>query len=304
MNGNSLLANGVCDNFTRSDVSAAHGAGESAVPEELGQGGSGSYVVTGAPLKWQQFCGLILKRFYQMRRNLKGLFSQVFLPSFFITIAMVFALSVPSPKDAPPLRLNTGMFDRPNYVPFANEARLSSDRKNRALARGVEDTLKLRSGIGSFCLMKNTTHSMSERQRHSYSCVFQRKKLQKQLERLFNKECANAVYKISDIYLCANGSAAASKSTEHRRDERTGCHCSSYNTEYVCPGNIAHFTPKTLLPATIDTLRNVTGRNVSKYLLYTTKETRMRRYANTEHGDELLILDSFKVRLTHRNNRH
>lgn len=264
-------------NPTRNGTTVTDGVDEGAPPDELVRGGAGSYVVSGAVLKWQQFCGLILKRFYHTRRNLKGLFSQIFLPSFFITIAMVFALSVPSPNDAPPLRLNTAMFDRPNYVPFANEANSSVDRRNHKLAVEMEETLKLPSGIGSFCHVQNTSDKLT-RTGYSYPCVFQKERFTKQLTKMFNKECANAVYGISNIYLCANSSTGGQDLPQHDRKAK-GCHCASDKTKYVCSGDAAGSAPKELIPATMDTLRNVTGRNVSKYLLHTTAKTRMKRYA-------------------------
>ena len=232
--------------------------------------GSGSYV-TGAALKFDQFCGLITKRFYQTRRNLKGLFSQIFLPSFFITIAMVFALSVPKPKDAPPLPLNTAMFDRPNYVPFANVN--SSDN----LAVGIETTLRLPSGIGSFCYVKDPANHLKNWSYSSYPCRSNIVAKQEEIRRVFNQQCLKKVY--SEVRLCKNNTALSDSMHHHHTPYENGthCHCSDDKLKYICPNNLYYPAPKEIIPASLDTLRNISGKDVTKYLLYTTEGTRMAR---------------------------
>ena len=261
-------ANGIQANHVRN----GHGYGEMM---ENKPSGSGSYVVSGALLKWHQFCGLVIKRFYQTRRNLKGLFSQVFLPSFFITIAMVFALSVPKPKDAPPLRLNTGMFDRPNYIPFANEN--SSD----LLAVSMETTLKLPSGIGSFCYLRNNSLFNNQSWKWSYSaypCTSKVAAKQEDINNIFNQECVDKAY--SGFKLCENNTMLPDPVDDGNMKPLTNgtdCHCSDDRLKYICPVDVSRPAPKVIRPATLDTLRNVSNRDVSNYLLYTTAQTRMAR---------------------------
>lgn len=269
-NSHTTIPQNHANGIQASHASNGHGYGEGI---EAKPSGSGSYVVSGALLKWHQFCGLIVKRFYQTRRNLKGLFSQVFLPSFFITIAMVFALSVPKPKDAPPLRLNTGMFDRPNYIPFANEN--SSD----FLAVGMEATLKLPSGIGSFCYLRN--HSLFKHHTWSYSaypCTSRVAAKQEDIDDIFNQECVEKAY--SGFRLCENNTMLPDR-VDHRMMKPflndTHCYCSRDRLRYICPVDVSLPAPKVIRPATLDTLRNVSDRDVSKYLLYTTEQTRMAR---------------------------
>ena len=261
-------ANGIQANHVRN----GHGYGKMM---ENKPSGSGSYVVSGALLKWHQFCGLVIKRFYQTRRNLKGLFSQVFLPSFFITIAMVFALSVPKPKDAPPLRLNTGMFDRPNYIPFANEN--SSD----LLAVSMETTLKLPSGIGSFCYLRNNSLFNNQSWKWSYSaypCTSKVAAKQEDINNIFNQECVDKAY--SGFKLCENNTMLPDPVDDGNMKPLTNgtdCHCSDDRLKYICPVDVSRPAPKVIRPATLDTLRNVSNRDVSNYLLYTTAQTRMAR---------------------------
>ena len=261
----SSLSNGIEANH----VSNGHGV--VATAREPSGRGSGSHVVSGAVLKWQQFCGLVLKRFFQTGRNLKGLFSQIVLPSFFITVAMVFALSVPTPKNAPPLALNTAMFDRPNYVPFANEANYSD-----TLSVGMETTLKLPSGIGSFCYVRNKEFAGG-----SYStspCKTKMATRREQIKQFFNPECVDAAYRNSDVHLCENETIF--EQSHHKINfgkHGTDCYCSHDNLDYICPVDLSRPAPKEIIPATLDTLRNVSGRDVSKYLLYTTEQTRLAR---------------------------
>jgi ATP-binding cassette subfamily A (ABC1) protein 2 len=53
-------------------------------------------VVSGWSLAAQQFLAVIIKRFYYLKRNLKGLFSQILLPALFVCIAMTVALTAPN----------------------------------------------------------------------------------------------------------------------------------------------------------------------------------------------------------------
>ena len=255
-------ANGIQAN----SVSNGLGYGERANDEPSG---AGSYVLSGASLKWHQFYGLVVKRFYQTRRNLKGLFSQIFLPSFFITIAMVFALSIPEPKDAPPLALNTGMFDRPNYVPFANEN--ASD----PIAVGMETTLKLPSGLGSFCYVKNPSDKSWSWSYSSNPCKSKISAKREEINSVLNKQCLDKAY--HTVRLCKNDTMLPDV-VQHEtvpRKNTTHCYCSDNRLKYSCP--VSHPMPKEIIPATLDTLRNVTGRDVMKYLLYTTDKTVMAR---------------------------
>lgn len=255
--------NGVCSN----GIHANHVNNDGLNREAEGRG-SGSHTISGLLLYCHQFHALILKRFYQARRNLKGLLSQIFLPSFFITIAMVFALSAPKLEDFPRLPLNTNMFDRPNYVPHANV------NSSNSLAVDMESTLKLPSGIGSFCVVNNTSENLKK---WSYNCHKDAVVNNEEIRDIFNKECRRQ-RDYSGVRLCQNGTIKKS-SADRGRQNATGakCYCSNYRLEYICPFEMLLPSSKEILTATHDTLRNITGRDVSKYLLSTTQATRMAR---------------------------
>ncbi|KAF3851641.1 hypothetical protein F7725_013413 [Dissostichus mawsoni] len=90
--------------------------------------GQGSFKLEGWWLKLSQFHGLIVKRFHCAKRNTKGLFSQILLPAFFVCVAMTVALSVPEIGDLPPLILSPSQYHnytqpRGNFIPYTNEDR-------------------------------------------------------------------------------------------------------------------------------------------------------------------------------------
>lgn len=234
-------------------------------------GDVGTYTLTGSALKWQQFYALILKRFHHARRNFKGVISQILLPAIFISIAMTMALSLPHRPDLPSLQLTPSMFPRENYIPFGNEA-----KGTNRLAERLERTLTLPSGVGATCCFQSTKFVQVNTTQIS-------KEL---LAHLFDKSCRESVDDVSSVYLkpnsaklkyiYTNGSADSSESITHK-DTGRGCTCSANGTWYICQKGAAGTRPKELRTITLDTLQNVTGRNMSKYLLYTTQTFREHR---------------------------
>nr|XP_058969338.1 ATP-binding cassette sub-family A member 2-like [Pocillopora verrucosa] len=253
--------------------------------------GVGSRTLTGAPLKLQQFYALLIKRFHHARRNFKGVISQILLPAIFISIAMVMALSFPKSPDQPPLELTPSMFPRPNYIPFANEAK----GVNR-LASRLDKTLTLLSGVGATCCLRSINLTTTES-----------KPSKENLAQLFNHSCSVSIDEVSDDYfkpsnlnlgfIYTNGSNVSHAVTH--KDTGRGCRCSANRTAYVCDRGAAGRHPKELVTITLDTLQNITGRNISKYLLYTTKTFRLHRYGALSFGEVVSFvpqkLDKVKI---------
>lgn len=231
--------------------------------------GVGSHTLTGVSLKLQQFYALVIKRFHYARRNFKGVISQILLPAIFISIAMVMALSFPKQPDQPPLELTPSMFPRPNYIPFANEAKGVNQ-----LASRLDKTLTLLSGVGATCCLRSVNLTTTEV-----------KPSKEDLAQLFNHSCSVSIDEVSDeyfkpsnlhlSYIYTNGSNV-SHSVTHK-DTGRGCRCSPNKTAYICDRGAAGSHPKELVTITLDTLQNITGRNISKYLLYTTETFRLHR---------------------------
>ena len=224
----------------------------------------------------QQFYALLLKRFHHARRNFKGVISQILLPAIFIAIAMTMALSFPKSLDQPPLELSPSMFPRPNYIPFGNEAK----GVNR-LASRLDKTLTLPSGVGATCCLRselsiNVTMNQNMRNRPS----------KEKLAQMFSQSCSSSIDELSNDYLepsnmrmsyIFSNSSDVTHSVTHK-DTGRGCRCSSNRTAYVCDRGAAGSHPKGLVTITLDKLQNITGRNISKYLLYTTQTFKLHRF--------------------------
>ena len=233
--------------------------------------GVGTHTLTGAALKWQQFYALMIKRFHHARRNFKGVISQILLPAIFISIAMTMALSLPPPSDLPPLELSPSMFPRPNYIPFGNEA-----KGINSLSKRMEQTVTLPSGVGASCCLRSVNDTLGRNTDLRLS-----KEL---LAQMFDKSCRNSIDEVSDVYLkrpknfyfIYSNSTNRSESVTHR-DTRRGCRCSAHEMSYVCDKGAAGVKPKEFVTITKDTLQNITERNISEYLLYTTNVYRQHR---------------------------
>ncbi|XP_048586908.1 ATP-binding cassette sub-family A member 2 isoform X2 [Nematostella vectensis] len=250
--------------------------------------GVGSHTLTGSALQWQQFYALMLKRFHYARRNFKGVISQILLPALFICIAMTMALSLPPKPDLPPLELSPSMFYQPNYIPFGNEA-----KGMNILAKRLEQTLTLSSGIGATCCLRYPQYDLLN------STV---KLTKSQVALMFDKSCRKAIDEVSGVYLkpnkhrfsyiyYTNSSMNVSESVTHQK-AGPGCRCSANGTWYLCDQGAAGKQPKELVTITRDTLQNVTGRNMSEYLLYTTQTFRMHRYGALSFGNVVQFVPS------------
>jgi len=214
---------------------------------------------------------------------------------------MTMALSFPKAPDQPPLELTPSMFPRPNYIPFANEAKGVNQ-----LARRLDKTLTLLSGVGATCCLRFVNVSMKE--------SLGRRPSKEQLARLFSESCSSSIDEVSDDYFkpsnlhlsfiySTNGSNV-SHSVTHK-DTGVGCRCSENKTAYVCDRGAAGSHPKELVTITLDTLQNITGRNISKYLLYTTETFRLHRcvfvFVFTSYFNVCLAkVDRYTDRLTDR----
>ena len=132
--------------------------------------GKGTRTVSGNELMINQFCGIIIKRWYYTRRNWKGLFSQILLPALFVCVAMTVAVTAPQVKDMPPIVLSPGQYYTPtmpkgNFVPFSNQAPHITKHSwsDDATARDLVNTLRMPAGIGATCLLKSPYNTSFDR---------------------------------------------------------------------------------------------------------------------------------------------
>jgi ATP-binding cassette subfamily A (ABC1) protein 2 len=128
--------------------------------------GRGTYSLEGYILFMQQFIAIIFKRYYYIKRNWKGLFSQILLPALFVCVAMTVALTAPQVTDLPPMTISTAQYynytqPNGNYIPYSNlnqdigDASWSKDARGKQLVR----TFRWPAGLGATCLLKKPFNS-------------------------------------------------------------------------------------------------------------------------------------------------
>ncbi|XP_049904471.1 glucosylceramide transporter ABCA12 isoform X1 [Epinephelus moara] len=107
---------------------------------------TGSSVVHGMALAWQQMAAMLIKRFHHSRRDWKGLISQILLPVLFIVFAMGLSSIKKDLRHYPELELSPALYNfEPSYSFFSN--------KNPNSAHLV-DTMMSFPGIDNACLAK------------------------------------------------------------------------------------------------------------------------------------------------------
>ncbi|XP_063752505.1 ATP-binding cassette sub-family A member 2 isoform X2 [Eleginops maclovinus] len=282
--------------------------------------GQGSFKLEGWWLKLSQFHGLIVKRFHCAKRNTKGLFSQILLPAFFVCVAMTVALSVPEIGDLPPLILSPSQYHnytqpRGNFIPYANEdrsqyrIRLSLD----ASPQKIINTLLLPSGVGATCVLKTPFNSTLDQLAQTLNPSANNSKTL--AARYFDSMCLDSFTQgvpLSNFVPPPPSPApsddpdprfedglwnytAAHPTTVHEPvtsppilplslHELVRCTCSMQGTGFSCPSGVGG-RPPLMKVVTGDILVDITGRNVSEYLLFTSDRLRLHRYGGLTVGN-------------------
>uniref|UniRef100_A0A8C4XKW3 ATP-binding cassette sub-family A member 2 n=1 Tax=Falco tinnunculus TaxID=100819 RepID=A0A8C4XKW3_FALTI len=299
--------------------------------EDQDLAGQGSFKLEGSWLKLRQFHGLIVKRFHCAKRNTKALFSQILLPAFFVCVAMTVALSVPEIGDLPPLILSPSQYHnytqpKGNFIPYANEERreyrlrLSPDASPQQLV----NTFHLPSGVGATCVLKTAFNNTLDQPMQTLNLNSNESKML--AAKYFDAMCIDSFtqglplsnfvppppspapsdYPISvDEELAELSlpprpgpletvtSAPALPRIVH---EPIKCTCSMQGTGFSCPSGVGGHPPQ-MKVVTGDILADITGRNVSEYLLYTSDRFRLHRYGALTFGNiQKSIPASFGVR--------
>ncbi|KAF8797193.1 ATP-binding cassette sub-family A member 2 like protein [Argiope bruennichi] len=225
----------------------------------LGLEGCGSYKVEGKMLLFQQFTTILLKRFYCTKRNWKGIFSQILLPAFFVSIAMSVALTAPKVEDLPPLVLSPSQYynytqPEGNVIPYSRN-RLDIDHvedrwSKDANSEQVFATLYMPSG----CFMPGLP-----------------------LDNFVPPPPTNSPQMLSNP-----NNFTVIRTTESPSKYYPSCHCSDDKTGHVCND---HYTdPPSFKVVTSDILLDISGQNEHEYYLYTTGLYRLRRYGAFSFG--------------------
>ncbi|XP_074871184.1 ATP-binding cassette sub-family A member 2 isoform X2 [Carettochelys insculpta] len=283
--------------------------------------GQGSFKLEGSWLKLRQFHGLIIKRFHCAKRNTKALFSQILLPAFFVCVAMTVALSVPEIGDLPPLILSPSQYHnytqpKGNFIPYANEERreyrikLSPDASPQQLV----STFHLPSGVGATCVLKTAFNSTLDQLVQTLNLNSNESKML--AAKYFDAMCVDSFtqglplsnfvppppspapsdYPVSmddDMVHAWNSTTYPSVLRETLTlapslprivHEPIRCTCSMQGTGFSCPSGVGGHPPQ-MKVVTGDILTDITGRNVSEYLLYTSDRFRLHRYGAITVGN-------------------
>ncbi|CAJ0940457.1 unnamed protein product [Ranitomeya imitator] len=289
--------------------------------EEQVMDGQGSYKLEGSWLKLRQFHGLIVKRFHCAKRNTKALFSQILLPAFFVCVAMTVALSVPEIGDLPPLILSPSQYHnytqpKGNFVPYANEEqpeyrlKLSPDASPQMLV----NTFYLPSGIGATCVLKTAFNSTLDQLVQSLNLNSNESKML--AAQYFDAMCVDSFTQglpLSNFVPPPPSPAPSEYPTEEdlarlwnattylppslpaedisttpslprRIHEPVKCTCSMQGTGFSCPSGVGGHPPQ-MKVVTGDIMVDISGRNVSEYLLYTSDRFRLHRYGAVTFGN-------------------
>eukprot|EP00076_Gallus_gallus_P015940 XP_015135098.1 ATP-binding cassette sub-family A member 2 isoform X5 [Gallus gallus] len=282
--------------------------------------GQGSFKLEGSWLKLRQFHGLIVKRFHCAKRNTKALFSQILLPAFFVCVAMTVALSVPEIGDLPPLILSPSQYHnytqpKGNFIPYANEERreyrlrLSPDASPQQLV----NTFHLPSGVGATCVLKAAFNNTLDQPMQTLNLNSNESKML--AAKYFDAMCIDSFtqglplsnfvppppspapsdYPVSmdeDLLHAWNSTTfstiketvTSAPSLPHIIHEPIKCTCSMQGTGFSCPSGVGGHPPQ-MKVVTGDILADITGRNVSEYLLYTSDRFRLHRYGALTFGN-------------------
>ncbi|KAF4019568.1 hypothetical protein G4228_011168 [Cervus hanglu yarkandensis] len=203
-----------------------------------GVDGKGSYQVKGWKLTQQQFVALLWKRLLIARRSRKGFFAQIVLPAVFVCIALVFSLIVPPFGKYPSLELQPWMYNE-QYTFVSNDA--PEDVSTQELLNALTGT----PGFGTRCMEGNP---IPER-----PCLVGEEKW----------TTAPVPQTITDLFRNGNWTMENPSPT---------CQCSSDKIKKmlpVCPLGAGGLPPPQRKQNTADILQNLTGRNISDYLVKT-----------------------------------
>ncbi|KAG7458914.1 hypothetical protein MATL_G00225660 [Megalops atlanticus] len=221
------------------DFNDSEGDPESRETDWLGGAdGKGSYQVKGWSLKRQQFVALLWKRFLYARRSRKGFFAQIVLPAVFVCIALVFSLIVPPFGKYPSLALHPWMYDE-QFTFISNDA--PEDTNTQKLLGALTD----KPGFGTRCMEGEAILDMPcepEEQEWSTPPV---------------------PASVTDLFLNGNWSM---------ENPSPLCECSCEGRKKMlpeCPVGAGGLPPPQRKISSKDTLQNLTGRNISDYLVKT-----------------------------------
>ncbi|KAF0028277.1 hypothetical protein F2P81_019364 [Scophthalmus maximus] len=214
----------------------ANGHGPCDVPE--GGAGRGSYQVRGLCLIIKQFFALLIKRLHHATRSYKDFFAQIVLPASFVFLALTFTLIVPPFGEYPSLTLSPWMYGR-QYTFFSNE------RPMDAQMRYFGEVLLDKPGFGTRCMLD---------------------------EPLEDFPCNNITteWEMPLVNPALIEMLAGPEWNSFRLSPDCQCSTPTKLTMLpVCPEGAGGLPPPQRIQSTGDVLMDLTGRNISDYLVKT-----------------------------------
>uniref|UniRef100_A0A8D2LMX0 P-type phospholipid transporter n=1 Tax=Varanus komodoensis TaxID=61221 RepID=A0A8D2LMX0_VARKO len=206
-----------------------------------GMDGKGSSQVTGWKLTQQQFVALLWKRLLIARRSRKGFFAQIILPAVFVCIALLFSLIVPPFGKYPSLELQPWMYEQ-QFTFISNDAPEDSSTEK------LLNALLNEPGFGTRCMkdysIPDTPCSAGE------------------------KDWSTAAVPETVMEILRNGNWTM-------ENPSPCCKCSNNKMKKMlplCPPGAGGLPPPQKMQNTTDILQNLTGRNISDYLVKTYTE--------------------------------
>ncbi|XP_023276845.1 ATP-binding cassette sub-family A member 1-like isoform X1 [Seriola lalandi dorsalis] len=216
--------------------------------------GRGSTVITGWQLIRKQFLALFIKRFHHARRSRKGLIAQVVLPAVFVCLSLIFSLIVPPFTEYPNLELQPWMYDLPQTTFYSNDG-----PDNVEVSRAVE-TLVNNPGFGTCCMDGNPIPKLPCSSAGS------------------DWFTPSVDQSVTDIFLNGNWSMS---------NPSPSCQCSTSKRTIMlpdCPPGAGGLPPPQRIQNTTDTLLNLTGWNMTDFLVKTFEHSGKTRYGGISVG--------------------
>ncbi|TRY62479.1 hypothetical protein DNTS_007141, partial [Danionella cerebrum] len=224
---------------TASDTDKSmHFNGQSTSASFVSNEGRGSKQVKGIFLIIKQFFALLIKRFHHTTRSGKDFLAQIALPASFVLISLMFTLIVPPFGEYPSLTLSPWMYGR-QFTFFSNEKMQSPEM------RYFGEVLLNRPGFGTRCMVDEP---LEEYPCNNITTEWEMPLVNPMLIEMLESP------KWTDIH------------------PSPSCQCSTPNKLTmlpVCPEGAGGLPPPQRIQSTGDVLMDLTGRNISDYLVKT-----------------------------------
>uniref|UniRef100_A0A672SD77 Retinal-specific ATP-binding cassette transporter-like n=1 Tax=Sinocyclocheilus grahami TaxID=75366 RepID=A0A672SD77_SINGR len=255
-----LTALNLCADTDRS----VYANGQSNSGGSTSRDGRGSYQVKGIFLVLKQFFALLIKRFHHTTRSSKDFLAQIVLPASFVLVSLMFTLIVPPFGEYPSLTLSPWMYGR-QFTFFSNEQMQSPDM------RYFGEVLLNRPGFGTRCMVDEPLEYVHI----DYPC--------NNITTEWEMPLVNPVL----IEMLGNPEWTDISPSP-------SCQCSTPNKLTmlpVCPEGAGGLPPPQRIQSTGDMLMDLTGRNISDYLVKTYPNLIRTRYGGISVGGRLPVLD-------------